>query len=111
VARRNLPDATVEIGDARALALVDGSVDAVVSNLPFGRQFTMDQDLTTWQRLVLREAARVTRPGGRVVLLAPQLPRTVVPVSLRACGSYRIRLLGTWTRLWCYERIDPRPAR
>lgn len=105
VARCNLPEATVEVADARSLQLADGSVDAVVSNLPFGRQFTVDQDRTAWQRLMLREAARVTRPGGRVVLLAPQLPRTAVPASLRARGSYRIRLLGTWTRLWCYDRL------
>jgi SAM-dependent methyltransferase len=105
VARRNLPEATVEVGDARALGLPDRSVGAVVSNLPFGRQFTVDQDPTAWQRSVLREAARVTRPGGRVVLLAPRLPRTVVPATLRASGSHRIRLLGTWTSLWCYDRI------
>jgi SAM-dependent methyltransferase len=105
VARRNLPEATVEVADARSLRLADGSVDAAVSNLPFGRQFTVDQDLTAWQRMVLREAARVTRPGGRVVLLVPRLPSTVVPASLRARGSYRIRLLGTGTRLWCYDRI------
>lgn len=111
VARNNVPGATVAVGDARTLPLAESTVDAVVSNLPFGRQFTVDEDMTGWQRAVLGEAARVTRPGGRVVLLAPRLRRAVVPATLRPAGSYRLRLLGTWTRLWCYGRTDPHPTR
>lgn len=110
VARRNVRAAQVEVGDARSLPLADGSAGAVVSNLPFGQQFTVGEEMTGWQRAVLAEAARVTQPGGRVVVLVPRLPRAAVPPTLRSAGSHRIRLLGTWTRLWCYDRTDPRPG-
>jgi 23S rRNA G2445 N2-methylase RlmL len=58
----------------------------------------------TWLRSVLGEMARVTRPGGRVVLLVPQLPHAVVPGSLRLRDRFRIRLLGTATTIWVFVR-------
>jgi hypothetical protein len=46
----------------------------------------------------------VTRPGGRVVLLVPQLPRAVVPGRLRLRDRFRIRLLGTATSIWVFDQ-------
>jgi hypothetical protein len=51
----------------------------------------------------LREAARVTRPGGRVVVLVPP------PVPDRADGltlaaSYPVELLGVPARIWVFDR-------
>jgi 23S rRNA G2445 N2-methylase RlmL len=68
-ARRNAPGAEVRVGDARSLQLADQSVAACVSNLPFGQQYSVQGDMHAWLRSVLGEMARVTRPGGRVVLL------------------------------------------
>jgi hypothetical protein len=48
--------------------------------------------------------ARVTRPGGRVVLLVPQLPHAVVPGTLRLRDRFRIRLLGMTTSIWVFDR-------
>jgi 23S rRNA G2445 N2-methylase RlmL len=102
-ARRNAPDAEVVVGDARSLELADQSVGACVSNLPFGQQYSVQGDMHTWLRSVLGEMARVTRPGGRVVLLVLQLPRAVVPGSLRLRDRFRIRLLGTATTIWVFD--------
>jgi hypothetical protein len=104
-ARRNVPDARIEVGDVRRIDLPGGAVDACVSNLPFGRQYDVPGDPTAWLSLALNEMARVTRVGGRVVLLVPDVPPTAVPRSLRQLRSLRLRLLGTSTRLWCYERV------
>ena len=103
-ARANVPDAAVHLGDARKLDLPDGTVAACVSNLPFGRRYRVEGDPATWLRTVLAELARVTRTGGRVVLLAPDLPRAVVPAPLRLRDRYPIRLLGTMTTIWGYDR-------
>lgn len=103
VARRNVPRAAIERGDARRLDAPDASVGAVVSNLPFGRQYTVD-DPERWLADVLAEAARVTAPGGSVVLLVPEVPRSAVPASLRVQRRLPLRLLGTKTCLWTFER-------
>jgi tRNA G10 N-methylase Trm11 len=103
-ARRNAPGVAVRVGDARSLELADQSVAACVSNLPFGQQYSVQGDVYPWLRSVLGEMARVTRPGGRVVLLVPQLPRAVVPGTLRLRDRFRIRLLGTTTSIWVFDR-------
>ena len=59
VARERLPDADLREGDMEALPFADAAFDAVVGVNAF--QFAGDP------RRALREAARVLRPGGRVV--------------------------------------------
>ena len=71
IARKNAPDASVEQGDVRQLPFQERSLDACVSNLPFGRQYNVQGGMERWLRAALAELGRVTRPGGRVVLLAP----------------------------------------
>jgi 23S rRNA G2445 N2-methylase RlmL len=103
-AQRNAPGADVRVGDACRLKLADQSIAACVSNLPFGQQYSVQGDVHAWLRSVLGEMARVTRPGGRVILLVPQLPRAVVPGTLRLQDRFRIRLLGTATTIWVFDR-------
>ena len=58
------------VGDARNLAaLEDGSVDRVVTDPPWGFYDATLGDPLPFYRAVLAELARVTRPGGLVVLL------------------------------------------
>jgi 23S rRNA G2445 N2-methylase RlmL len=103
-ARANAPGAAVEQADARQLPYQDGEFDAVAANLPFGRQFSVDSGRDAWQRAVLREVGRVTRRGGRVVLLAPPpLPRRAAGLVL--AGSYPLRLLGVPARIWAYDHL------
>ncbi len=59
----------IERMDARKLPLEDGSVDKLVTNLPWGRQIGDPAGLPALYAGVLAEAVRVVRPGGRVVLL------------------------------------------
>jgi 23S rRNA G2445 N2-methylase RlmL len=105
VARQNVPQGDVRQADARTLDLPDGSVDACVSNLPFGRQYALPGDAVGWLGAVLGTMARITRPGGRVVLLAPELPRSAVPELLRPRERYPIRLLGVRTAIWVCDRV------
>lgn len=103
-ARRNVRGADLAIGDARRLDRPDASVDACVSNLPFGKQYDVDGDRGAWLGTMLTELVRVTRPDGRVVLLVPKLPRPAVPNELRLRQRFPLRLLGTTTTLWVLDR-------
>ncbi|HEX6652914.1 MAG TPA: class I SAM-dependent methyltransferase [Thermoleophilaceae bacterium] len=87
IARRKAPGLRFEEGDALKLAYPDGSFDAVT--VGFGARNFADLDRG------LAEMARVTRPGGRVVVLeitTPQKP----PLSLffRAWFDRVVPLLG-----------------
>ncbi|HEX2363212.1 MAG TPA: methyltransferase domain-containing protein [Jiangellaceae bacterium] len=104
IARVNVSEATVDVGDARELDLPDGAVSACVSNLPFGRQFTVQGSTSSWMRCVLTEIARVTRPRGGIVLLAPCIAQAPIPDQLRLTARYPITLLGTKTTIWVLDR-------
>ncbi|MGH3827372.1 MAG: TRM11 family SAM-dependent methyltransferase, partial [Pseudonocardiaceae bacterium] len=102
IARENVPQAVVEPADVLTLPHDDATFDAVVSNLPFGRQFQV-RDPAGWLRRALPEMARVTRPGGRVVILVPPpVPRGLD--GLDTTSSHPLRLLGVSTRIWVFNR-------
>lgn len=104
VARRNVRRGEIRTGDARRLDRPDGSVAACASNLPFGQQYKIQGSMQAWLAEVLRELARVTRVGGRVVVLAPDVPAGAVPDTLWLGERYALRLLGTRTTIWAYDR-------
>jgi tRNA G10 N-methylase Trm11 len=103
-AHRNARGTRFSVGDARNIDLDNESMDACVSNLPFGKGYDVQGDRDKWLRAVLGELARVTRSGGRDVLLAPAIARTLVPEQLRLTDRIPIRLLGTRTTIWAYSR-------
>jgi tRNA (guanine6-N2)-methyltransferase len=59
--------------DARNLPLVDGSINVVCADLPFGLDVGSHLENVTLYPEILKEAARVTRPGGRAVLLTHEI--------------------------------------
>jgi 23S rRNA G2445 N2-methylase RlmL len=112
VAGANVPDVELRQADARRLPLDTASVDAVVANLPFGRQFAVEGRRSAWLTEVLCEAGRVTRPGGRIVILVPPpIPRRACSATLRLERRVSIRLLGTPTTVWAFDRVgEPVPS-
>jgi SAM-dependent methyltransferase len=111
-AARNVPNARVEVGDARRIDLPDAAAGAVVSNLPFGRRFTVPEGMASWLRDVMKELERVTRPSGRIVVLAPEIPVEARPKGLKSVERHKIELLGTQATIWVFERKGaPAPAK
>ncbi|HEX2515066.1 MAG TPA: hypothetical protein VH257_10205, partial [Chloroflexota bacterium] len=59
--------------DARRLPFREATIDAVASNLPFGRQLLSSQEVPALYRDVARELERILSPAGRAVLLTDQV--------------------------------------
>jgi len=104
VVARHVPAARVELGDARELLLPDECVGACVSRLPSGRRFQLPGAWQDWAGAVLIEMSRVTRTGGAVVLLTPDVPRPVIPSALRLRRQVPIRLPAGGQTIWVFRR-------
>ena len=83
VGRRRRPDLTLVAGDALALPFADDCFDAVT--ISFGLRNTVDPGAA------LRETARVTRPGGRLVVCEFATPSN--PLLAAVYQPYLMRLL------------------
>jgi tRNA (guanine6-N2)-methyltransferase len=63
----------LEAWDARSLPLPDACVDVVVSDLPFGHDVGSHKANLDLYPLLLKEAARVARPGARTAFLTHEI--------------------------------------
>ncbi len=105
---RAAPAARVQLGDARDLLLPDDYAGACVSWLPFGR-FRSPSPLeepgrwVEWSGAALGELSRITRRGGAIVLLAPDLPRPAIPSALRLRRQVPVRLPGGKETIWVFR--------
>lgn len=97
-ARVNLgAGAEISLADARGLPHPDESIDAVVSNLPFGKEYAVPDASDPWFTAVLTELSRVATAAAPIVLLAPPRPefdRAVRKSGFQLARRLPIRLLG-----------------
>ena len=108
--RRNFGSAVpLTVADVRGLPMPACSVDAVVSNLPFGHAHTLQGNPIAWYSEALRDIARVVRPGGSAVLLMPD--GSPVRRSIEQCDALKpdlsrpVELLGQRINLWRFTRV------
>jgi predicted RNA methylase len=106
-ARANLPQTTrLVVADARALPFRSGFAAAVVSNLPFGRRFPVEQP-AVWLRRAFSEFERVAAAGGAIVVLTPQSTAFAAAVLRTRAHSIRarhpIKLLGRPTTILAFR--------
>jgi tRNA G10 N-methylase Trm11 len=79
--------------DARSLPLSNGSVDRVISNLPWGRAVTTDVSLQSLYRAIGEEIERILVHDGKVVLLTNS-PEAVQFKRLKCDQQMEISLFG-----------------
>jgi len=79
------------------LPLDDASADGIVSNLPWGRQIDVDDELARLYAAYLQEMARIVRPDGRLVLLTSLqqvLRAAATDAGLHIAAEYEFSLSG-----------------
>jgi 23S rRNA G2445 N2-methylase RlmL len=96
------------VADATALPLPAASVDALVSNLPFGRQVQPPGGVAPIYAGALAECARVLRPGRNAALLTDQgralMDAARITPDLRLVGAHQISLFGLHPIIYLFER-------
>jgi site-specific DNA-methyltransferase (adenine-specific) len=120
VPTREIPRATVTIGDALALDLADASVDLVITSPPYAldKEYTGgDVSVSSWRSFLLaamREAFRVLKPNGRIALNVP-LDTTLGgfrPTYAQAVGCVqRAGFEYRTTVLWVDDQLGKSTAR
>ena len=102
------PVALLYHGDAAAAPLPARSVDAVITNLPWGKQVAAGDDLSALYAGVLGAVARALRPAGRAVLLTDQADLLLAALAsrgeLRLASSLPISLFGRHPTIFVVER-------
>jgi len=103
------PSVVLYQGDARAIPLAAGSVDAVVSNLPWGQQVSVDADIAQLYAAILGAIVQVLAPRGQVVLLTDQAEAMQAALAmhpaLRLVSSFPISLFGRHPTIYVLENM------
>ncbi len=107
---RYVGDQVLHLWDATSLPLRTGTVDAIVSNLPFGAQMGSHASNQPLYASFFREMVRVLRPGGRAVLLTSEkeLVRDLLQAhpELGREQELLIGVLGQAARIYVLRRYD-----
>jgi 23S rRNA G2445 N2-methylase RlmL len=95
-------------GDATELQLADRTIDAVVTNLPWGQQVSVEADLPALYGGMLRTIGRVLAAGRRAVLLTDRSEALLAALGerpgLRLVISQQISLFGRHPTIYVLEQ-------
>ena len=88
--------------DARQLPLEDQSFERVVTNLPWGKQIKIDDDLGRFYQAICAEIERVLTPGGRIAVLT-STPHLLQFDQLQLEKAIEISLFGQTPTISLYS--------
>jgi tRNA (guanine6-N2)-methyltransferase len=107
--RAEPPGVLLYHGDARAIPVALGSVDTVVSNLPWGQQVPIDADIAQLYAGILGAIAHVLAPGSQAALLTDQAEAMRAALAahpaLRLVSSLPISLFGRHPIVYVLENM------
>lgn len=94
--------------DATRLPLGSGTVDKLVTNLPFGHQLGSPAELQRLYPPFFAEVARVLAANGRAVVLSSEFDLVKESVrqqpTLHIVTGYSMAILGKWGRIYIIEQ-------
>jgi 23S rRNA G2445 N2-methylase RlmL len=85
--------APVQLWDATSLPIADAAVDCVITNLPWGRQVQVQEDLSSLYQRMFAQMRRVLAPLGCLVLLT-NAPEEIDPLDLSCVEQIEVSLFG-----------------
>lgn len=97
-------------GDGQQLPLSAGSINKLVTNLPFGKQIGSPEQVARLYPLVFKEMERVLQANGRAIVLSSEFD--LVKTAVRDCPDlnivtgYSVATLGQWGRIYIIERTS-----
>lgn len=89
--------------DALSLPLRHKSVDGFICNLPFGRQYGVDEAIDRLYRNLLNHWLSLLSPAGRMLLMVMDstlLERVLRELRCHFESAGKVKLLGTWARFY-----------
>lgn len=92
--------------DATFLPLADASIDQVITNLPWGRQVTVETALPELYRRLFTQMRRVLAPSGRLVVLT-HAPELLDPLDLSCVEQIEISLFGQRPTILTFSFAPP----
>lgn len=97
--RKNLPDADLFRADATKLPLTDNSVDAVVTDLPYGHSVCiMAESMNQLYSDSLQEIRRILKPGGRCIIVTHVDIQSVAEENFTVVKKFYQRIHKSLTR-------------
>jgi tRNA (guanine10-N2)-dimethyltransferase len=97
--RTNAPDAHCMLSDARSLPVKNHSVDAVVTDLPYGQSVSiMASGMESLYLHALLEVKRVLKPGRRAVIVTHRDIRETCSMVMNICEFHEQRVHKSLTR-------------
>eukprot|EP00746_Dinoflagellata_sp_MGD_P037137 gnl/MRDRNA2_/MRDRNA2_18914_c0_seq1.p1 gnl/MRDRNA2_/MRDRNA2_18914_c0~~gnl/MRDRNA2_/MRDRNA2_18914_c0_seq1.p1 ORF type:complete len:276 (+),score=29.19 gnl/MRDRNA2_/MRDRNA2_18914_c0_seq1:104-829(+) len=77
-------------GDVQCLPLTSGSVDVVLSDLPYGRQYGDSKSIPSLYQSLVPQVYRVLRDGGRAVLLTSEDFKEALVAAAQSRGMLQL---------------------
>jgi len=98
-----LRDVRIEQWDATDLPFDSNTIDCIVCNLPFGKQYSAIDDNRSLYEALLSNWTDKLRPEGRMVLLTSDteaLEGTLSHLDLRWKVVCKVKVLGVWAKIY-----------
>lgn len=95
--------------DATRLPMADHSLDAIISNPPFGKQMQPEINIGHFYRRMIKQYHRILKPGGKAVLLVSEfdaLREATRPYAWKMVRMLRVRVLGQQAVISVWRRPD-----
>lgn len=105
-AKKAEKEITFEVRDATKTGLKEGSIDKIATNLPFGRQITVDSNTKLFKNILI-ELKRIIKKSGKIALLSIHselLKKLAKNNDLKLIHEREISLYGLSPKILIFRR-------